>query len=71
MSGGREIAQAERAFLLALHRSVKKYFDEGLTDFEMKEKVMNDLSAYDKWVGFNGMGRVISAAYRQIDIESF
>lgn len=71
LSGGREIAQAERAFLLALHRSVKKYFDEGLTDFEMKEKVMNDLSAYDKWVGFNGMGRVISAAYRQIDIESF
>jgi glyoxylase-like metal-dependent hydrolase (beta-lactamase superfamily II) len=71
LSGDREIAQTERAFLVALHAAVKKYHDQGLTDFEMKEKVMNDLSAYGKWVGFNGMGRVISAAYREIEIESF
>jgi glyoxylase-like metal-dependent hydrolase (beta-lactamase superfamily II) len=71
LSGGREIAKTERAFLMALHGSVKKYFDQGLTDLEMKKKVMDDLSAYGKWVGFNGMGQVISAAYRQIEIESF
>ncbi len=71
LSGGREIAQAERAFLVALHESVKKYHDQGLTDFEMKEKVLQDLSAYRDWFGFNGLGRVINAAYRQIEIESF
>jgi hypothetical protein len=50
---------------------VKKYHDQGLTDFEMKEKVLQDLSAYRDWFGFNGLGRVINAAYRQIEIESF
>jgi glyoxylase-like metal-dependent hydrolase (beta-lactamase superfamily II) len=71
LSGGREIAQAERVFLVALYGSVKKYYDQGMTDFEMKEKVMDDLSAYRNWVGFDGMGRVINAAYRQIEIKSF
>jgi glyoxylase-like metal-dependent hydrolase (beta-lactamase superfamily II) len=71
LSGGREIAQAERAFLVDLRRSVKKYYDQGLNDFEIQAKVMNDLGAYKDWVGFNKLGRVINAAYLQIEAESF
>jgi glyoxylase-like metal-dependent hydrolase (beta-lactamase superfamily II) len=70
-SGGREIARTERTLLVALHGSVKKYHDQGLTDFEMKEKVLKDLSAYRDWFGFNGLGRVINADYRQIETGSF
>jgi len=71
LSGGREIARTERAFLAALHASVKKYYDRGLTDFEMKTGVLKDLSAYRDWFGFNDLGRAISADFRQIEIGSF
>ena len=71
LSGGREIVVAQRAFLKALHASVKKYYGQGLSDFEMKDKVMNDLAAYRDYYGFDGLGRVINAAYLQIEAESF
>ncbi len=70
-SGGREIAHAEMAFLRALRAAVKKYYDQGLSDFEMKEKVMSDLTAYKNYYGFEDLGRVINAAYLQIEAESF
>jgi hypothetical protein len=37
----------------------------------MKEKVMNDLTAYKNYYGFDDLGRVINAAYLQIEAESF
>ncbi len=70
-SGGREIALVQQTFLKSLRVSVKKYFDRGLSDFEMKEKVMNDLTAYKNYYGFDDLGRVINAAYLQIEAESF
>jgi hypothetical protein len=33
-------------FLKSLRASVKKYYDQGLSDFEMKDKVMRDLGTY-------------------------
>jgi len=70
-SGGREIAHTEKSFLKTLRAAVKKYYDQGLSDFEMKEKVMNDLTAYKNYYGFDGLGRVINVAYLQIEAESF
>ncbi len=71
LSGGREIVAAQQAFLKALHAAVKKYYGQGLSDFEMKDKVMNDLAAYKNYYGFDGLGRVINATYLQIEAESF
>ncbi|MHB8474293.1 MAG: MBL fold metallo-hydrolase [Sulfuricaulis sp.] len=71
LSGGREIAQSERAFLVALHDSVKRFHDRGLTDIEMKEKVLRDLSAYRDWTGFDDLGRVISTVDQRIENPSF
>ena len=70
-SGGREIVLAQRQFLVALRTSVKKYYDQGMSDFEMKDKVMADLAAYKDWVFFNNLGRVINATYLQIESEAF
>ncbi len=70
-SGGREIPQASLEFLEALYTSVKKYYDAGLSDFEMKDKVMQDLSKYRDWHRFSELGRVISFVYLQIEQESF
>jgi len=59
------------AFLRTLRAAVKKYYDQGLSDFEIKEKVMNDLAAYKNYYGFDDLGRVINATYLQIEAESF
>ncbi len=71
LSGGREIAVTQQSFLKDLRAAVKKYYGQGLSDFEMKDKVMHDLSAYRDYYGFDGLGRVINAAYLQIEAESF
>ena len=70
-SGGREIALTQQALLKLLRASVKKYYDQGLSDFEMKDKVMRDLDAYKDYYDFDNLGRVINAAYLQIETESF
>jgi len=70
-SGGREIALTQQMFLKSLRASVKKYYDQGLSDFEMKDKVMRDLGTYKDYYDFNNLGRVINAAYLQIETESF
>ncbi len=70
-SGGREIALVQQVFLKALRASVKKYYTRGLSDFEMKSKVMNDLATYRTYYGYEDLGRVISAAFLQIEAESF
>jgi glyoxylase-like metal-dependent hydrolase (beta-lactamase superfamily II) len=71
LSGGREIVITQQVFLKTLHAAVKKYYDQGLSDFEMKEKVMSDLNAYKSYYGFEDLGRVINSAYLQIEAESF
>ncbi len=71
LSGGREIAMAQQTLLKSLRIAVKKYYDQGLNDFEMKDKVMKDLAAYKDWVDFDRLPRVINAVYLQIEAESF
>ncbi len=71
-TGGREVAQRHQAYLKALHDSVRKYYDQGLSDFEMKPKVVKDLSAYKDWVRFDDeIGRAISLVYLQVEAEAF
>lgn len=36
-------------FLEAPYKAVEKYHRQGLTDFEMKETIMRDLSEYQDW----------------------
>lgn len=70
-SGGKEIPEASLKFLERLYKKVSEYYEQGLSDYEMKEKVVNDMSAYKDWHNFNELGRVISHMYLQIEEESF
>lgn len=71
-SGGPEIARAYQAYLKSLYLAVRKYRDQGLNDYEMKDKVAADLSQYQHWALFNNqLGRSISLAYLQIEADSF
>ncbi len=71
-SGGREVADAYLVYLKAFYGAVKKYFDQGLSDFDMKDKVIADLKPYQKWALFDTeIGKLISLAYLQIEAEAF
>lgn len=70
-SGGRELPEASLAFLEKLYASVQKYYDQGLSDYEMKQKVIDDLAEYQDWHNFSEMGKVISYLYLEIENDSF
>jgi len=71
-TGGWEVVQAYRDYLVELRAAVKKYYDEGVSDFEMKPKVAADLARFKAWPGFDDeLGKHISLAYLEIENESF
>lgn len=71
ITGDRDIARTPRQFLTILHESVKRYYEEGLQDYEMKDKIAAELSEYSKWHGFSELGRLISFVYLKVEEEDF
>jgi len=71
-SNGRAVVTAYRDWLKALYASVKKYYAKGLSDFDMKDKVVADLKPYQKWAMFDTeIGKLVSLAWLQIEKTSF
>jgi len=71
LSGGREVPESSLHFLVKLRESVTRYYMQGLTDFEMKEKVIKDLSEFQDWHNFKEIGRVISFVYQEVEHDNF
>jgi len=71
-SNGRAVVTAYRDWLKALYGSVKKYYAQGLSDFEMKDKVVAELKPYQQWATFDSeVGKLISLAWLQVEQASF
>ena len=70
-TGGHEIPEATKRFLETLYASVQNYYDEGLSDFEMRGKVVADLKEFSDWSGFDRIGRLISFVYQQVEAAEF
>ena len=70
-TGGREIPEATKRFLEVLYASVENYYDEGLSDFEMRDKVVADLEEFSDWSGYDSIGRLISFVYQQVEAAEF
>lgn len=70
-TGGREIPKAAMAFLQALYESVERHYEAGLADYEMKEKVSADLSAFSEWFNFDQLRRMISFVFQQVESADF
>ena len=71
ISGGQEVPKASLKFLEILYSSVTKYFNQGMADFEMKDKVVKDLEEFHDWNNFNEIGRVINYTYQEVERENF
>ena len=70
-TGGREIPEATKRFLETLYKSVQTYYDDGLQDFEMRDKVIVDMSEFSGWSSFDQIGLLISHVYQQIEASEF
>jgi len=70
-TGGREIPEATSRFIETLYDSVQSHYDEGLMDFEMRDKVVADMAEFSDWSGFDQIGRLISHFYQQIEAAEF
>ncbi len=71
-SGGEAVVRAMQTYFDTLYSSVKTHYDEGLSDFEMKDSISEKLSAYSGWEEFAvQLGKHISIAYLQIESEQF
>lgn len=71
ISGGKEVPEASLKFLETLYSSVHKYYDQGMADYEMKNKVVSDLKEFKDWNNFDEIGRVINYTYQEIERENF
>ena len=71
-TGDVSLIKAQRDYLATIYSEVQKYFDEGLSDFEMKPKIAPKLSAYKDWPGFEQeLGKHISLAFLEVEKAEF
>ncbi len=71
LSGGREIVEQQLQFLKSLLGAVQRYYEKGMSDFEMVGLVKRDLGAYSDWYNFDELGRVISHVYLKVEEAAF
>jgi len=71
-TGGAELLDNYHTYLSTLYSNVSKYFDEDLSDFEMKPKIHVELTNYHDWSGYEDeLGKHISGAYLEIEAAAF
>jgi len=71
-TAGPELIEAYRAYLESLYAAVAELYEEGMSDFEMKDAVHARLGPYHHWAGYETeLGRHISLAYLQVEAAEF
>lgn len=71
-SGGLEIPRLYKEYLETLYNEVARYYEEDLSDFEMKPAIVKALAPYNDWVNFHDeVGRHISLAILEYERRSF
>ena len=70
--GNKEIIESFRTYVVTLYETVAALYEEGLSDFEMKDKVVAKLAAYHDWPGFEEeVGQHISLAILEAEKAAF
>ncbi|MCP5298149.1 MAG: MBL fold metallo-hydrolase [Chromatiaceae bacterium] len=70
--GGRRALVAYRTYLDTLLGTVRKLYDAGLADYEMKPAVSDAVSSFRSWEGFAvRLGAHVSRAYLEVEAEQF
>ena len=71
-TGGTELLDKYHTYLSILYSNVSKYFDEDMSDFEMKPIIHKELEDFHDWSGYEEeLGKHISGAYLEIEAAAF
>lgn len=70
-TGNADIPRAALRFLQILYDSVKRNYDAGLRDYQMRDNVAKDLSEFSDWTNFDQLGKLISHTYLQVEKADF
>jgi len=70
--GDTAMLKAYREYFATLLSTVQQQYAEGVTDLDMKPKVVTALAAYRNWDGFDvELGRQVSLAYLEVERDAF
>jgi len=59
-------------YLSTIYKQVAHYYDQGMSDFEMKPKVVSKLKLFQNWDGFNEeVGRHLNLAMLEVEAAMF
>ena len=71
-TGGTELLDNYQQYLSTLYDGVSKYFEEDMSDFEMKPMIHEELADFHDWSGYDDeLGKHISRAYLEIEADAF
>ena len=71
-TAGPEAATEYRDYLQAVYDGVKGYFEDDLSDFEIKPKLLPKLARWKDWTDFDSLvGSHISLAYLEVEAAEF
>ena len=71
-TAGPELLVDMQRFQKTLYETIESQFEEGVPDFEMKPAVVNALSEFTDWEGFEeGIGRMVSLGYLEVEENNF
>lgn len=71
-TGGVEVVNAMHRYFDTVYSNVKRLFEDGQSDFEMKDEIAGKLQDYASWESFDEeLGKHISYSYLQVEEESF
>lgn len=71
-TGGMDLLEKYHNYLSTLYSNVSKYFEEDMSDFEMKPNIHAELTQYHHWSGYEDeLGKHISGAYLEIEAAAF
>lgn len=71
-SGGADRVGSYKDYLSRVRAGVAELYQEGMPDYEMKDRLLASLQPWQSWAGFDeNIGRHISLVYLEIEKEAF
>ena len=71
-TGGKELIEAMHSYFSTVYSGVKRLYEDGLSDYEMKDEISAALKDYSDWVSFDEqLGKHISFSYLQVEADDF
>ncbi len=71
-TGGWEIVDDYRTYLAGVYDGVAELYEEGVSDFDMKPRIVESLERFKDWPGFEEeLGKHVSLAYLEVEAEAF